>query len=68
MYSSIYEIDVFLQVLNGRALARMVIMRRTKNFDAPLLVCNVYTHCIRNPMNMYTRCVLCTRTMYAEVL
>ena len=26
----------------------------------------MYTHCIQNPMNLYTRCVQCTHTPYAK--
>ena len=59
---------IFLRALNGRALAHIIRMRLMKIFDALLLICNVYTHCIQIPMNLYTRCVQCTHTPYAKIL
>ena len=57
----------FLRALNGGALAHIIRMRLMKIFDAWLLICNVYTHCIQNPMNLYTRSVQCTHTPYAKI-
>ena len=59
---------IFLRALNGRTLAHIIRMRSIKIFDATLLICNVYTRFIQNPMNLYTRCVQCTHTPYAKIL
>ena len=59
---------IFLRALNGRALAHIIRMRLMRIFDALLLICNVYTHFIQNPMNLYTRCVQRTHTPYAKIL
>ena len=56
-YAVFMKSNIFASSQRPRARANDPDAIDKKEFRALLLICNVYTHCIQNPMNLYTLCV-----------